>query len=546
MVIKYQPTPTWLFASRTRIPNMLKQKTIAIYQIVERFIKENFSLILCISILIAAVGMTFVWESGIVGFERGYDELAPKHHGSVSSKTLAIITTATWENHFVGYAVRYKDDQNTVSYDYFDRYPVFFSAVFNRILALRPKLSSKIYLARQVMNFFFVATLVVAFLLCDKLIKNKPLSLTAVLFAFSNPYLLFYKDMVHFDQPALFGFLLLTYTIALYKIDGLRWPMYIATFLAIALGRGYASYAVLGLWLLIEAFLILKTKAQSFGQKIRDALKHPSFHLMMIGILWGASLLSYNIIIEAQTRHISILQTSIIDSAGRRLALNQKFNEANEDLINWPDYIRGEISRIVKWASPIKWAKPQFFVSLVLLVGMCLIMGIVIRRQPIEKRIVFILLALAGVVWMTLMRNLAAFHDYTTMYFIGITLVFFISVLVLLKPSKDAAYYLVLMGLVVYLSALSQVRDLHEFVGRNASEYTYDFMRIENALNSKGNNIYLASGIPNGPNAAEFYMPDQYLAPLALSEYAISDNLGYSPENLTPNNKFMYLFKIKK
>jgi hypothetical protein len=264
---------------------MLKQKAIAFYSTGEKFIRDHFPLILCLLIFTTAAVMTFVMQNQIVGFERGYNEYASKHHGSVSSRGLAIISQATPENGFVGYAIRHKDDQNNLVYDYFDRYPVFFSAAFNRILALRPKLSSKIYLAKQVMNLIFVATLAVAFLLCDKLIKNKPLAIFAVLIAFSNPYLLFYKDMVHFDQPALFGFLLLTYAIALYKLEGLKYPLVIATIIAVGLGRGYASYAVLGLWLAIEAWLILRSGALSFGQKVKNVLRHPSFLLLIIGIV---------------------------------------------------------------------------------------------------------------------------------------------------------------------------------------------------------------------------------------------------------------------
>ena len=293
-------------------------------------------------------------QNRIVGFEPGYDELAPKHHGSVSSRGLAIIAHATPENGFVGYAFQSIDDQGRVQYDYFDRYPVFFSALFNRVLALRPKLSSKIYVAKQVMNMIFIATLAVSFLLCSKLIGSRLLGLAAALFAFSNPYLLFYKDMVHYDQPALLGFLLLTYTIALYKIDGHRLPVILASFAALAMGRGYASYAVLGVWLAIEAVLILKARGIGFGQKMIRIVKHPSFVLFVLAVVWGAGLLSYNIAVEARTRGISVQQTSIVDSAARRLSLSPEFNEQYKDSIAWGEYAASEVTRIIQWAFPVK------------------------------------------------------------------------------------------------------------------------------------------------------------------------------------------------
>ena len=298
------------------------QKIAAFSRKTENFIRTNFSAILTYAVLLFVVVMTFYLQNRLVGWEAGYDDLQPKHHGWVSSQGLAIIELATPENNFVGYAIQYKDSQNVIHYDYFDRYPVFFSAIFNQVLSLRPKLYSKVYLAKQVMNLIFLGTLILAFLILDKLIKNKPLALTVALLAFSNPFLLFYKDMVHFDQPALFGFLLLIYAITFYKLDGLKIPLFICTFVAIGLGRGYASYAILILWLAIEAFLVLRTRGISFGQKIKNILKHPSFYMLVIGIIWGASLLSYNILVEARKRNIPILETSILHSAGQRLSLD--------------------------------------------------------------------------------------------------------------------------------------------------------------------------------------------------------------------------------
>ena len=519
------------------------KKILSIYQAIANFIKTRFGQILSYGILIVVIVMTFVQQDKIVGWEPGYDILQPSHHGWVSSQGLAIISQATPENDFVGFAVRYKDEQNNIVYDYFDRYPVFFSAIFNRVLSFWPKLSMKIYLAKQVMNLIFVFTLLLAFLIIDKLIKNKPLALTAVLFAFSNPFLLFYKDMVHFDQPALLGFLLLTYAIALYKIDGLRYPVYIATFAAIAMGRGYASYAVLITWLAIEGILVLRTKGLAFGQKVKNILKQPSFVLLVLGIVWGAALLSYNIVIEAKTRNVSIMQTSIVDSASRRLSFNQDFNQEYENIINWPNFIKTEVNRIIQWTYPVNRVNLGFWGNALLLVVMFVIMGSIIRKQSLKIRMLFLILMLSGFVWLIPLRNLTAFHDYTTMFYIGIPLVFFVSVIFLLKPSREASYYMAIIGMLLYLSAIIQVKDLHESIAGNANQYTYDFMRIEEAIDGVGNNVYLADKVPYGPYAPYFYLSDQYLAPEDLADYVITSNPNYSSDNLTPNNGDLFLFK---
>jgi hypothetical protein len=509
----------------------------------ETFIRNNFSQILCYAAILLVVVLTFALQTRLVGWEQGYDDLQPKHHGWVSSQGLAIISSATLENKFVGNAIEYIDEQGNMVYDYFDRYPVFFSAIFNRVLALSPKPYIKIYLAKQVMNGIFLGTLILAFLIVDKLIKNKPVALTVALLAFSNPFLLFYKDMVHFDQPALFGFLLLIYAIALYKLDGLKFPVIISTFIAVGLGRGYASYAVLGLWVVLEAFMVLKSKDLGFGQKIKNIIKHPSFILSVLGIVWGAGLLSYNIFVEAQTRNIPFMETGIVNSAGQRLALNEEFNEQYDYVINWGDFIQSEVNRIIQWSFPINKVNLEFIGNAVLLVVMFFVMIKIVRRQSEEKRMIYLILMLSGFVWLIPLRNLAAFHDYTTMYFIGIPLVFFLSVFIFLNPSKEASHYLAITGVIVYLFAISSVKVWHESRAGDSSKYTYDFTRIVERIDGVGNNVHLTDEVPFGPYAPRFYLSEQHLAPLELADYVITKDEAYPLENLTPENSELFLYK---
>jgi hypothetical protein len=522
---------------------MDQQKFVSRFSPVYGYIRENFSQILCYATILVVVIATFILQDRIVGFEPGYDDLQPKHHGWVTAQTLAIISKATAENDFVGYALAVKDDQNKADYQYFDRYPVFFSALFNKVLSLRSNLSGQIYLAKQVMNLIFLCTLIVAFLIIDKLIGNKPLSLTIVLLAFSNPFLLFYKDMVHFDQPALFGFLLLIYAVALYKLDGLKIPLYVSTFVALGLGRGYASYSILILWLVIEAFLILKSRGPAIGEKLKTVLKHPSFFLLVIGIIWGASLLSYNVWVEAHKRNVPILQTSILMSAENRLSMNEEFNQENINIINWPDFAMGQVDRIIKWSFPVNAVNFGTLGNSILLGIMFLLMGMIIRRQTVERRIIYLILVLSGFAWLFPLRNLAAFHDYTTMYYIGIPLVFFLSVFAFLNPSKETAHYLVIMGLIIYLSAIVQVKDWHEERAGKADQYTYDFMQIVDKIDGKGKNVYMADSIPYGPYPAGFYLSGQYLSPLNVADYIVSRDRAYLPGNLTPDNELIFLFE---
>jgi hypothetical protein len=505
--------------------------------------ETNFSPIFCIIVLLIVIVVTFVFESRVTGFEPGYDDAQPKHHGWVSANTLAIISKATPEHYFVGYVLAFKDDQGHAQYEYFDRYPVFFSALFNRALSFANNLAAQFFLAKQIMNFIFLATLVVAFLIIDSLIRNKPLALTVTLLAFSNPYLLWYKDMVHFDQPALFGFLLLIYAITLFKLDGLRTPLYIAPFVAIGLGRGYASYSILFLWLAFEAFLTWRTPGLDLREKLRTIVRHPSFFLLVLAIAWGASLLFYNVAIEARIRDVSILQTSIVRSARYRLSLNSEFNLENEGVINWRIFTEDQIERILQWTLPFKGVNFGPWPNALLLTILFLAIGLMIWGQPLEKRMIYLLLVLSGFGWLIPLRNLSAFHDYTAMYYMGIPLVFFLSLFTFLNPSRRIAYLLVVLSLVVYVSNVLQVKSWHEERAGKANLYTYDFVRILEKIDGPAKNINMPEQIPYGPFPPGFYLSEHYLTSPAVADYVVTRNRKHSGENLTPDNEIIFLFK---
>jgi hypothetical protein len=505
--------------------------------------RTDIAQLFCILILAVVVVATFALQDKIVGFEGGYSDYEPNHHGWVTAHTLAIISNATPQNYFVGYALVAITDQGELHYDYFDRYPFFFSAIMNRILSLAPTLADKILLAKQVMNFIFLATVILAFLLIDKLINDKILAVAAALLSFSNLYLLWYKDMVHFDQPALFGFLLLIYAIAFYKLDRTKRFLYVATFVAIALGRGYASYSIFMVWLAVEAFLILKTRGLSLIEKIKQLIRHPSFYLFVVAIVWGGILLGYNILIEARTRHVTILQTSIIQSARSRLSLNPEFNVEKEGIINWPDFLESQIDRVVRWAFPFRSINKGLFVSSLILIGMFVVMGLMLQKAGTEKRTIYWLLALSGFGWLIPLRNLSAFHDYTAMYYIGIPLAFFAAVFVLVKIPRNVTYFIVVATLIIYVTALVQVKHWHEEREGDVSAYTYDFMRIREQIDGTGKRVKVVAGIPYGPFPLGFYLHGQYLSSKNTAQYLIAGNPEYMPNNLTPENQVIFLFR---
>jgi hypothetical protein len=497
---------------------------------------------------LAIVGAAFVLlvilsQNRVVGWEPGYNELQPGHHGWVSSHTLAVIAHARPSNAFVGYALAIEDEDGQLDFDYFDRYPVFFSAGMHALLSLKARLSTQVFLAKQAMNGVFLLTVLAAYLLLRKLSVPPLPSLVATLLAVSSPYLLFYKDMVHYDQPALLGMLLLILAIAVNKIDGKRAVVYLATLAATSLGRGYASLVILALWFALEAVEALRHSPAPWPKRIFGLLSLTAFRALLLGVGWATLNLAYNIYVEAAKRGLPALQTSIVNSAVNRLALSQEFNASYADLLAWRYFISDELIRLVRWSFPIWDYEGSWLLSALVVVLMLTVIVLFGRSLDSARRKVLVILVLSGPIWLFMMRNLSAFHDYTAMYFLGIPLAFFASIVSLVRLPRLGWVVALILSLAVFSARNAQIQDLHRAIGAASSSYTHDFMRIAAALPAQGQAIYLADGVPYAPYAFGFYLPDQLLASAENADYTISRNRRLLPTNLTPENSRLFLFE---
>ena len=244
-----------------------------------------------------------------------------RHYGWVSSHGLSIASRATPVNGFVGHARTILNTDGTLDYVYFDRYPIFYSALLGALISLTEDLTLKVWIARQVMLALFVLAMLLAWRLLRRL-SAPPVALTAVTLGFSGYMLLYYREMVHFDQPALLGMLLLLYIIARVKLEcreRWRW-LTIVTLVVLGLGRSFVSLSVLGLWTAFEAAGLLWQRERPLWQTLarhprarRDAhaaagrgLDPAHDGLQTSRMRWRA-------------REVPLEQTSLVNSLQRRL-----------------------------------------------------------------------------------------------------------------------------------------------------------------------------------------------------------------------------------
>jgi len=489
-----------------------------------------------------------MFQNTSVGFE-------PGHHGWVSSHTLAIFDKATPSNCFVGYTHTLKNSEGTIDYEYFDRYPVFYSTAMNLILSGAATLQGKVRLARQVMNLVYIGILVLLYAILRKLVPNTCIALAAASLALSGYFFAIYRDMVHFDQPAILGLLLLIYAIALYRIDGKRLPLYLAALVAVSLGRGYASYAVMALWAALESFLILRHSQTGWRLVARSFITHDSIRILILGLLWGTGLLTYNISVEASKRNIHWTETGILESALQRTSLEASGDEPHDHDYSAVTFTMEQLGRLVFVAVPLI-ADPalyngnqlfQYAMGAIYFPSMLYIVwGCFRNEKNRDKRVILSLLVFSGFVWLFPMHRLAWYHHYTALYYIGIPAVFYAGVLSRFATTKRAAIVSLSAAVALFLVANITANRAHTNSAREVNLYTYDFERIHGQIGGPGKNIHIDGGhqnlIPGTKYAAGFYLSRHFLTPLEIADYAISSDPNYRPGCLTPSNQRLFLF----
>ncbi|HTM07935.1 MAG TPA: hypothetical protein VL754_06065 [Verrucomicrobiae bacterium] len=508
--------------------------------------KRPFMWILAIGFAGLAL-LVFIGQNRKVGFETG-------HHGWVSSHTLSIIGHASSDSGFVGYSVRFVDDARRTDYDYFDRSPLFFSAGMNRLLdGWTHTLSERVYFARQAMNLIFLATLAAAFFLLFEMSGDPVAAAGAALLAFSGSYFMYYKDMIHFEQPALLGIIVLLCAVLHYRRGGAwRW-LYGAAIFAASIGSGYISLTVLLSWAAVEFGLLFYERRYRFIAAIGLWLRSDAFRALALSTAFLIVCLSYNIAIEARLRGISWRDTSIIESATRRSGLGKP---PRRHLSDWNNYVPELATRLTKAAVPyaavgavrrtLSKSTPTviIFAAIALTAAAFLLLWRFRSLPPIDRPFYLVLL-FSAFIWLIPMRRHVAPHEYTAMYFAGLLLAFFEAVFIRMPARLRMAG----LGAAVIVFAASDlaVNADHSRIAETVNSYTYDFEKVLERLRP-GDRVFIPGGykelLPHRPYAAGFYLSRQDISPLERADFAVSRDPGFAAEALTPDNHEVFLFRL--
>jgi hypothetical protein len=373
--------------------------------------------VLVIAALVAALAFVFADQAPDAGFRAG-------HRGWVSSHTLAIAQNATPATGFVGYAASLRTRDGRELY-YFDRYPVFFSIALHAAMhAAGPGSAARILASRQLMNAVYVLIVLAAVGLLVELGLPVEAAVAAAALAASSFTMVEYRDMVHFDQPALLGSVLLLWSIARTETGraGAAAPL-LATVFAVSAGRGYASLVTLALW--SACALVRAIARRRRANEAAPSLAIP-FACLACGAALSAALLTYNVATEARLRDVPWSQTSILSSARKRLALDQGFNQSKEQRLEWPHFLEVQATNLANTTVPWSWCvelrRNGEATAIVAASMIAIVLAFVVSRSA-ATRVAWLVTAASGALWLLMMRNLSAFHPYTAMFLFPLCLV---------------------------------------------------------------------------------------------------------------------------
>ncbi|HSR56940.1 MAG TPA: hypothetical protein VLL57_02065, partial [Candidatus Binataceae bacterium] len=416
--------------------------------------------------------------------------------------------------------------------------------------AAGPSPGRKLYLARQTMNAIFLATLAVGFLLLRELIGDMYIAATAALLTFSGSQFMFYRTMIHFDQPALLGLLLLLYAVLRRQKCGSLTALYLWALFAVSFGRGYVSLLFLGFWAAIDYGISLWSEWPNPLTAVALWVKQDAVRVLALAAAVTACYLVYNVATEARVRGVSFFETSIVDSAGRRLGFVPSRDPAASE---WRRYLPATAGRLVRLATPYPVFKvmsenvdvTRLHAALPLAAAVVFLAAVLISHLsalPPGDRAFYLLLMASGLPWFIGMRRHAASFNYTTIYFAGLVLVFYAAVCARI-PKKLRGVGLAVSVAVFVASAAAVNVDRSALTA--GEPYTADFARVVERLRPD-DRVYIPGDYREllyfRPYALGFYLSRQAIAPAGRADYALSDDRRFAPGNLTPENTAVFLF----
>ena len=480
----------------------------------------------------------FIYQNDMNGFVRG-------HHGYLSSHGMAISRNLSISTHFLMYHFKYKDENDTVRYSPYNRFPVTaFLVIKLATMWADHDLSMQISIARDIMNLFLIGSFICSFSALKLITEKSIISLISAFITFSSSYLLYYNDMIFNDIPALFGVLLAFHGVVVYEKKN-KFRQYLLESL-IAVSLGWQAFFILLPYALIKSIIGLKNK-----KSIKVLLKIEALHVALLSLFFGAFILSFNLLNEYLVSDKPLTELSSVQSAKYRMGFSDKRGSEPPIVRSWKVFIPSQIKRIGRLSIPHILIMDGGEDSVVYAAGfLCILLSILFIWLS-KHKLLFSMLVLSGILWAICMRTFVAYHDFQSIFYIGIPLVLYINIMNLvfrLRQIQNLKIFFIVLSLFIISLSCIHMNLIKAMNTDRANSITADYQVIYDKI-GKGNKIHIMGDrvkVGGGFHGCDFYLSGNYIQTNPHSAvYFIASSRNLFPQELllTPENKHVFLFQ---
>ncbi|MEA3497130.1 MAG: hypothetical protein U9R42_13970, partial [Bacteroidota bacterium] len=484
-------------------------------EIISKIDTKKFAII----ILVLASFYIIVFQKTNIGFQAG-------HNGFLSSHGITIAKNLSSKHNFLMFHKMSLDKEGNSIYSAYNSFPITTFAIIKlSMLPFPDNLSNQIFIARKIILLFFCSGMFIAFFIFFEFTKKALLSLSVVLFSYSSFYLTFYNDMIFNDVMTLFACLLIVYGFIIYSKYGKFKQLIVKVLIGISFG--WQVYALLFPYIAIDFFIKIKNE-----RSIKAVFKSNLFKLAIIAFIYGTVLLGINLVNEQKMTGNSFKELSTFKSAKIRLGADDELNREFQSKLSWGNFIFQQTDRIFHTIVPhgifsitnnnksVKNIKRVFVLLSLLFCSIFIYYS--------KERQLLITLFSFGFIWSFPMRHFTFFHNFQSIYYIGISMIFYLALIKSISKLKHSYYYIfyvLLFSLITFYYSNNILNRSKIRYSQSNNWITNDFQNIYDKI-GKGNTIFIDgeySTIAGGRHAVAFYLSGNYIQDkIESSEYIIS------------------------